>query len=114
MTSVMGNSSRVIWTRAWGFTYAVLLAAGAIVSALWGIAYYRTTNDLITTLSTAASAFATYAVGLVALYVAARQLAGFFGWLYDQTHGWKLPLSIDWRVLAFGLLGLAVGWVIWQ
>lgn len=112
--TAIGQISRVVWTRALGFTYAVLLAVGAIVAAVWGIAYYRWTHQLVTTLSTAVSGFATYAVGLVALYVAAHQLAGFFRRLYDATRNWKLPFSIDARVVIFGVLGLLGAWPLWR
>lgn len=104
----------VVWTRALGFAYAVLLGFGAIAAALWGLAEYRSTHDLVTTVSTGVSAYATYAVGLVAIYVAAHQLSRFFRWLYERTKNWRLPLSTDWRVVVFGVPGLFLGWWLWR
>jgi zinc transporter ZupT len=104
----------VNWGRVQGFTYAVLLGFGAILAVLWGAVYYNISRDLITTVSTAASGFATYAVGLVAVHVAGHQLSGFFGRLYTVTRSWKLPGSHDVQVLIFVVLGIAVGYVLWQ
>jgi hypothetical protein len=94
--------------------YAVLLGFGAILALLWSAVYYNISRDLITTASTAASGFATYAVGLVAVNVAGRQLSGFFGWLYKVTRSWKLPGSHDVQVPIFVVLGITVGYVLWQ
>lgn len=102
------------WGRVLGFTYAVLLGFGAILTLLWGALYYSISRDFTTTASTAASGFATYAVGLVAVHVAGRQLGGFFAWLYNVTKKWKLPGDHDVQVLIFGLLGIAAGYVLWQ
>lgn len=102
------------WGRVQGFTYGVLLGFGAILALLWSAVYYNMSRDLITTASTAASGFATYAVGLVAVNVASRQLSGFFRWLYNVTRNWKLPGSHDVQVLIFVVLGIAVGYVLWQ
>jgi hypothetical protein len=104
----------VNWGRVLGFTYAVLLGFGAILALLWSAVYYNISRDLITTASTAASGFATYAVGLVAVHVAGRQLSGFFGWLYKVTRNWKVPGSHDLKVLVFAVLGIAGGYVLWQ
>jgi hypothetical protein len=104
----------VNWGRVLGFTYAVLLSFGALLALLWGLAYYRISHDLSTTLSTAASGFATYAVGLVAVHVASGLLGGFFAWLHKLTRNWKLPGSHDLQVLFFGVLGIVVGYVVWQ
>jgi hypothetical protein len=104
----------VNWVKVLGFTYAVLLGFGAILALIWGAVYYNTSHDLVTTASTAASGFGTYAVGLVAVHVVGRQLSGFFGWLYNVTRSWKLPGSHDVQVLIFVVLGIAVGYVVWQ
>jgi hypothetical protein len=104
----------VNWGRVLGFTYAVLLSFGALLTLLWGAFYYNLSHDFTTAASTAASGFATYSVGLVAVSVAARQLSGFFAWLYKVTRKWKLPGSHDLQVLIFGVLGIVAGYVLWQ
>jgi hypothetical protein len=104
----------VNWERVLGFTYAVLLGFGAILALLWSDVYYGISHDFITTISTAASGFATYAVGLVAVHVAGRELSGFFGWLYRATRKWALPGSHDLKVLLFAVLGIGAGYVLWQ
>lgn len=110
----MGMISAMVWTRALGFMYAVLLAFGAAATLVCGVAFYRATHDTVTVVSTVVSGYATYAVGLVAIYVAAHQLDRFFRWLYDATKSWRLPLSTDWRVVIFGIPGLLLGWRLWQ
>jgi len=49
------------------------LGFGAILALLWSAVYYNISRDLITTASTAASGFATYASEIQGLSAAARR-----------------------------------------
>lgn len=102
------------WGRALGFTYAVLLAFGAVLALLWGLFDYHRFHNLITTLSTAVSGFATYAVALVAIHSAGHQLGEMFEGLYNGTKAWKLPGSHDQQVAAAGVAGIVLGYALWQ
>ena len=101
------------WGRVLGFTYAILVTFGALVTVAWGLFYGRS-HDFNTTASTAVSGFATYAVGLVALFVVSRELDGGFRWLFNLTRAWKLPGSQDLQVVVAGVVGICAGYALWQ
>jgi hypothetical protein len=98
-----------------GRYFAIVIGAGAVGVGAWMLMLrFAFGNDWATAISVAASGFATYSVGVLALVALYNWLSCKLGWRYL----WALPadihFSLDFAIPAAVIAGIVVGWFVWQ
>jgi len=98
-----------------GRYFAIVICAGAVGVGAWMLVLrFAFGDDWATAISVAASGFATYSVGVLALVAMYNWLSCKFGWRYL----WALPadirFSLDFAIPAAVIAGIIVGWFVWQ